>query len=111
MHLLTCLKKYYDRVTTDWKGELYAGINIEWNYEKRRVKASTKGCVTKLRQQFNHKMPTKPVHSPYKVAPKVYGAEAHNTIEEEASTELTKDGINIVQQIDSRSVFIRRKSN
>ena len=29
------LKSHYDRVTTDWKGELYAGINLEWNYEKK----------------------------------------------------------------------------
>ena len=33
---------YHDRVTTDWKGELYAGINLEWNYEKRWVKARMK---------------------------------------------------------------------
>ena len=64
MHLYESLKRHYDRVTTDWKGELYAGINLEWNYEKRWVKARMKGYVRKLRQRFNHKMPSKPVHSP-----------------------------------------------
>ena len=34
MHLLASLKQHYDRVPTYWKGELYAGINIEWNYDK-----------------------------------------------------------------------------
>ena len=34
IHLYTCLRKHYDKVTTDWKGELYAGINLKWNYEK-----------------------------------------------------------------------------
>ena len=29
MHLYESLKRHYDRVTTDWKGELYAGINLE----------------------------------------------------------------------------------
>ena len=48
MHLLTCLKIYYDKVTTDWKGELYAGINLEWNYKKRWVKARIKRCVATL---------------------------------------------------------------
>ena len=82
MHLLASLKQHYNRVTTDWRGELYAGIKIEWNYEKRRVKANMRGYVAKLRQRFNHKMPKKQVHSSYKAALKVYGAEAQNTIKE-----------------------------
>lgn len=48
MHLLICLQKW-ERVTTDWKGELYAGINLEWNYTERWVKASMNGYVAKLR--------------------------------------------------------------
>ena len=78
---------------------MYAGINLEWNYEKRWVKARMKGYVTKLRQRFNHKMPSKPVHSPYKAAPKIYGADAQKTIIEDVSPKLTDKGINIVQQV------------
>ena len=58
-----------------------------------------KGYVKKLRHCFNHKQPTKPVHSPFKAAPKVYGAKAQNTVKEEVSPNLSEDGINIVQQI------------
>ena len=57
--------------------------------------------VTKLRQTFNHKMPSKPVHSLYKAAPKIHGAEAQNTIKEDISPKLTDKGINIVQQVHS----------
>ena len=44
-------------------------------------------------------MPSKPVHSPYKAAPKIYGADAQNTIKEDFSPKLTDKGINSVQQV------------
>ena len=99
MHLKTCLETHYTKVTADWKGTLYAGIDLEWNYEKRWVKARMKGYVKKLRQRFNHKTPTKPVHSPYKATPKVYGADAQNTITEDTSPKLKDKDVNIVQQV------------
>ena len=34
IQLHTCLKKHYDKVTTGWKDGLYAGIYMDWNYEK-----------------------------------------------------------------------------
>ena len=58
-----------------------------------------KGYVAKLRQRFNHKMPAKLVHSPYKAAPKIYGADAQNTIKDVISPKLTDKGINVVQQV------------
>ena len=58
-----------------------------------------KGYVTKLRQRFNHKTPLKPVHSPCKAAPKIYGADAQNAIKEDVAPKLIDKGINIVQQV------------
>ena len=75
------------------------GINLEWNYEKQWVKTRMKGYVAKLRQRFNHKIPSKPVHSPYKAVPKMNGAAAQNTVQEDTSPKLTDKGINIVQQV------------
>ena len=59
-HLLASLKQYYGKVTTDWKGKLYAGINLNWNDEERWVKANMKGYVTSPRQRFNREMTEKP---------------------------------------------------
>ena len=58
-----------------------------------------KGYVTKLRQRFNHKTPLKPVHSPCKAAPIIYGADAQNAIKEDVAPKLIDKGINIVQQV------------
>ena len=35
-HLLKTLRKDYE-VTVDWKGELYVGIKLEWDYEKQTL--------------------------------------------------------------------------
>ena len=35
-HLVSTLKKHYD-ITVDWKGELFVGIRIKWDYEKRTL--------------------------------------------------------------------------
>lgn len=31
-HLLSVLLQHYLAVSTDWKGELYCGITLKWNY-------------------------------------------------------------------------------
>ena len=70
-YLITSLRKKYVRITVDWTGELYAGINLKWNYQERWVDASIDGYVNKDQQRFNHKMPKTPQHSPYKAPKKV----------------------------------------
>ena len=79
-YLITSLRKDYSRITVDWKGELYAGINLKWNYKKRWLDASMNGYVSKLRQLFSHKMPKVPQHIPSNAPKKVYGVKAQDTI-------------------------------
>ena len=56
-YLITSIWKDYSRITVDWKGELYAGINLKWNYDEKRLDASMNGYVSKLQQRFSHKTP------------------------------------------------------
>ena len=37
-HLLSILEHHYPAVATNWKGELYCGITLKWNYAKDYVK-------------------------------------------------------------------------
>ena len=34
-YLIISLQKDYSRIMVDWKGELYAGINLKWNYKEQ----------------------------------------------------------------------------
>ena len=98
-YLLRALRKNYARITEDWSGSLYAGTTLNWNYDDRWVDSSMPGYVSKLRTRFNHKMPKKPVHSPYKARSKVYGAAAQDVLEDIESPKLNEDGIHSIQQV------------
>ena len=98
-NLMEAIKKHYTKVTCDWTGSLYGGITLDWNYDERWVNTSMVGYVTKLRQSFNHKMPSRPVHSPYRAPKKVYGKTAQDTIKEDKSPKLSDKEVNIVQQV------------
>ena len=57
MGVLTNNKQY--EITTDWKGEKYIGITLDWDYERRRVHLSIPGYVKAALQQFGHPITTK----------------------------------------------------
>ena len=98
-YLLTSLRTHYSKVTVDWTGGLYAGINLTWNYQDKWVDASMVGYVKKLRKRFNHQMPTKPQHSPYKAPKKIFGAGAQDTIAPDESPKLDDTNVKLIQQV------------
>ena len=77
LHLKFVLEKHYD-ITVNWKGGLYYGINLEWNYNPVHanctVRLTMDGYISNFRVKFNHADPRKPQHSLYKHAPIIYGA-------------------------------------
>ena len=46
-HLLNALKQNYE-ISEDWAGELYWGISLKWNYDKRYVDTSMPQYVKKI---------------------------------------------------------------
>lgn len=77
-HLLKALEEYYD-VSVDWKGELYAGIKLNWNYDKGYVDTHVPGFVEKELHKYQHKPPSKSQHAPAKATPIQYGAKVQTT--------------------------------
>ena len=45
-HLAAALKQHYE-VTTDWKGELFIGVNLTWDYKNCTVQLSMPNYVQK----------------------------------------------------------------
>ena len=72
-HLVKTLKKHYD-VTTDWKGELFVGIKLKLDCEKRTLDTHIPIFVPKALHKYQHPKPTKPQHAPAKAAPIQYGS-------------------------------------
>lgn len=72
-HLLNALKEDYE-ISEDWKGKLYCGITLQWNYEQRHLDISMPGYTEKQLTRYKHVKPTKPVNTPLRPLPRTYGA-------------------------------------
>ena len=97
-HLRDVLKKHYE-ITEDWKGEKFAGIDLEWDYAKRTCRLSMKGYIRKLLAQYGHPVPLKRQLSPHKHTPIVYGAKIQTAPEPDTSPPLDDAGVRRVQAI------------
>jgi len=77
-HLCKALQHYI--IAADWKGELYCGITVSWNYDNRILDISMPGYIKAQLQGYKHLPPPKPHNCPYKPQPKKYGKAAqYNT--------------------------------
>ena len=72
IHLKHAIEKKYT-VTSEWDGQRYIGITLDWDYKRRQVHLSMPQYVTKALNQFNYKLHKKQ-HQPYPSTPIIYGA-------------------------------------
>jgi hypothetical protein len=107
LHLKTVLEEHYE-VTVNWKGDLYSGINLDWDYAARTCRLSMRDYIANLRVKWDHPFPTKPQHSPYKHAPIIYGAKVQYATGPDDSPALDKDGISRVQAIVGALLYYAR---
>ena len=90
-HLVDTLKKYY-RLAEDWKGDLYCGITLDWDYHNRTLDISLPGYIDNVLQRFEHKTPTKPQHCPFQPSPRKYGTAAQDPLPQDTSDRLDLSG-------------------
>ena len=77
-HLINALKETYE-ISEDWDGALYCGISLQWNYDLGYVDTAMPHYVTQHIKQYEHKLPTKPQHTPLLPAPRKCGAAAQES--------------------------------
>jgi hypothetical protein len=106
-HLQQELEKYYE-VSMDWKGELFCGVHLEWDYKNRTVDLSMPNYVQKALTKFGHNKPTKPQHSPYQAAPIEYGSTQPQKPLTDDSPPLTPQQIKYIQQVVGTFLFFGR---
>ncbi|KAL7476328.1 hypothetical protein ACHAW6_002199 [Cyclotella cf. meneghiniana] len=71
-HLKNLLEKYYE-VTVDWKGELFCSIKLDWDYKSCTIDLPMPHYIPKVLTHFQHSLPSRPQHAPYKCVPIQYG--------------------------------------
>ena len=104
---MTILKKHY-KMEVDWKGELYCGITLKWDYAKGFVDISMPNYVQKKLVEYGHKKPLRPQNCPYAPPPVKYGKESNNLIPEEISPPATEKEKKYVQQVLGSFLFYAR---
>ncbi len=78
-------------------GDLYRGINLNWDYTTRTLNISMLGYITKLLHKYEHRVPSKPQHCPYSPALKQYGAKAQAPLPIDISPKLLPDDVKQIQ--------------
>ena len=71
LYLERTIQAHYP-MKSDWKGERYIGIDLNWDYEKRTLCTSMKGYVKKALIQFQHETTKQHYFAPSKYIPPKY---------------------------------------
>ena len=106
-HLLSVLKKFHG-VQFNMTGDIFAGINIKWDYANHRCHISMPGYIENLLIKFKHPRPTKRCLSPYKCPPISYGAKAQLTPEVDSSELLDEHHKRRIQEIVGSLLYYAR---
>ena len=106
-HLLAALQETY-KVTTDWTGSKFAGIDIAWDYTKRTCRITMNGYIANVLLKYNHQTPRKPQHSPHQHREIIYGAKQQLIPDDDTSPVLDADGIKRIQGIVGSLLYYAR---
>jgi hypothetical protein len=92
------LRQTYDIVEV-WKGNLYCGITLDWNYAQRYLDIDMSKYVRHQLVQYAHPTPAKPQHCPYAPNPITYGKDNQAPTPQDDSPLLDAAGKKHIQQI------------
>ena len=96
-HLISILKKDYE-VTVDWKGDLFVGIKLEWDYDKRTLNTHVPGFTKRALHKYQHPAPNRPQHAPAQAAPIQYGAKVQTT-QQDTSPYISAERVKRIQDV------------
>ena len=106
-HLVASIKSTYT-LTEDWTGNLYCGIHLDWDYEKRTVDILMPGYIAKKLQEYKHIKSKSIQNCPYSPTPKQFGSEAQRPLPPDSTPRLDKKDIKRVQQIVGSILYYAR---
>ena len=107
-HLFRALKNYYNKVTIDWKGALYCGITLEWNYQEKWVNLSIPNYIDTLIRKFQYQPSKKLQYSPFPWNKPTYGESKKYPTPTDMSPTLDKKDIMRIQQIIGTFLYYER---
>ena len=106
-HLINILQQHY-KVSIDWSGKNYCGLNITWNYDKKYVDISMDNYIPNMLKKFQHPKPKKPCYTPFTYTPPNYGAKIQYTAPTDTSNLLDKKQTKHVQAVIGSLLYYAR---
>ena len=106
LHLQSVIEQHY-KCSTDWSGNRYIGITIDWDYTKRKVHLSMPGYKDKALKQFQHRS-TETQHSPFQCKPIKYGAKKQFAVMPSTAAPLTKADKKFIQRVCGKFLYLAR---
>jgi hypothetical protein len=97
-YLVNALKHDY-KVTEDWTGGLYCGIELDWDYKNKTVDLSMPGYISNALYKFQHKEPLRPQHAPYPTQTPHYDSKVQLAPELDTPAYLSPAGKKRIQQV------------
>ena len=88
----------------------YCGINLDWDYIKRKVHLSMPGYCDEALIRFRHEL-RKIMDQPHKHDVPVYGAKVQYAKTEDKSAKLGKEGTKFIQQVTGTFLYYTRAVN
>ena len=107
-HLIQTLKEANYKITTDWEGTKFCGIDLKWDYENGTVDLSMNDYVEKALQRFEHPNPNKPEDSPHDWTAPQYGSKQQLTAQPDNSPQLDKLGLKRLQEVTGTLLYYGR---
>ena len=97
-HLIKTLMEHYE-ISSDWAGQRYIGLTLQWDYYNRLVHLLMPGYCEKAGHRFHHVAPKKPQHQPYPSAPRTYGSKQQFCDSVDTSPALSSQQKTFVQEV------------
>ncbi len=103
-HLAKILKEHY-KCSIDWDEKQYLGMNMDWDYDGRKVHVSMLDYVPKALMHFQHQAPSKLQHQPYLHVKPSYGAKVQYTEDTDTLALLPKEDKKFIQEVISTFLY------
>ena len=109
-HLQQALKEKYN-IKEDLTGNLYCGISLKWDYNKRTIKLFIPNYVKCALHKFQHSPLTRKQQVPHPWIPNVFGKQTQFVHEPLPSPPLSKHSTTRIQQIVGTVLYYARAIN
>ena len=98
------------KISRDWKGKRYLGLDLDWDYDQRKIHLLMMPYVTDTFTRSQHANHWNPQHQPYLQINPTYGTKAQYAEASDVSPPLGKSDKNLYRKSQGLLCIMHRQS-